>query len=300
MTLIDLTGQRFGKLTVLGIDENNKYNSSKKIQWKCQCDCGNICYKTADSLKKPIKQGVKACSKTCGTLIPKGTQFGRLTVLELEEFPNKYKCQCSCGEIVIKNGEYLKSGHTKSCGCYRQEKMSEIGLQYSIKKDITGQRFGNLVAIEPTDKRQNKSIIWKCQCDCGNIHFASVNNLINGYVIHCSNCQTISKGENKIKQILIEAKIPFEQQKTFDSCRNPKTNALLKFDFFINNKYIIEFDGIQHYKEVGGIFPKDRYEQIKFRDTIKDEWCKKNNIPIIRIPYYQLEVLKLNDLLLKE
>lgn len=35
----------------------------------------------------------------------------------------------------------------------------------------------------------------------------------------------------------------FEQQKTFETCRNQKTNALLKFDFYINNQYLIEFDG---------------------------------------------------------
>ena len=34
-------------------------------------------------------------------------------------------------------------------------------------KDITGQRFGRLVAIKPTEKRQGSSVIWECICDCG-------------------------------------------------------------------------------------------------------------------------------------
>ncbi len=45
-------------------------------------------------------------------------------------------------------------------------------------KDITGQRFGKLVAIEPTEKREgNGSVVWKCQCDCGNVTYVSQNTL---------------------------------------------------------------------------------------------------------------------------
>jgi len=39
--------------------------------------------------------------------------------------------------------------------------------------DLTGQRFGKLVAIEPTEKRVSKSVVWKCLCDCGNYHEVS-------------------------------------------------------------------------------------------------------------------------------
>lgn len=298
MTLVDLTRQKFGKLTVLGIDEENKYNSSNRIQWKCQCDCGNICYKTAESLKRPNIQGVKACSKSCGTAILIGQQFGELTVVEIVE-SNLYKCKCTCGNEVIKKGNDLKSGHVKSCGCYRQQRMSEIGKQYSEKRDLTNQQFGKLIAIKPTEKRINKSVVWECKCDCGKTHYASVSNLVNGYVTRCSNCQIYSKGEEKIKKLLIEANIPFVQQKTFEGCRYPETNALLRFDFYVDNKYIIEFDGIQHYKN-GGWVTEEKLHNTQNRDFFKNSWCKKNNIPIIRIPYYQLEILKINDLLLKE
>lgn len=40
-------------------------------------------------------------------------------------------------------------------------------------KDITGKRFGRLVAQEPTELRRNGSTVWLCQCDCGNVHLAS-------------------------------------------------------------------------------------------------------------------------------
>ena len=35
-------------------------------------------------------------------------------------------------------------------------------------KNITGQRFGHLVALYPTEERRYGSVVWQCQCDCGN------------------------------------------------------------------------------------------------------------------------------------
>lgn len=59
MKLADLKGKKFDKLLVLGIDENNKYNASGKIQWKCQCDCGNIHYASQHNLKNGDVMTVK-------------------------------------------------------------------------------------------------------------------------------------------------------------------------------------------------------------------------------------------------
>lgn len=34
-------------------------------------------------------------------------------------------------------------------------------------RDLSGQRFGKLTAIEPTEKRKNGYVVWRCRCDCG-------------------------------------------------------------------------------------------------------------------------------------
>lgn len=294
----DLTGQRFGKLTVLGIDEENKYNSSKKILWKCQCDCGTICYKTRDSLKRKSVTAEKACTKACGASIPIGTRFGRLEVIDNIYHKNdetESKCKCDCGNIIIVKSTNLKKGNTTSCGCYKKERMSMIGKQYSKMSDLTGQRFGKLVAIEPTEKRVSKSVVWKCLCDCGNYHEVSAQNLKNGDIVQCKECRTYSRGEDAIKNLLKNENIFFEQQKTFSTC---KDNALLRFDFYVNNEYLIEFDGMQHYY-AHGWNSSDTLEKIQKRDQIKNDWCKENNIPLIRIPYTKLKTLKIEDLKLK-
>ena len=91
-----------------------------------------------------------------------GQRFGRLVAIEaLPERKNRqvvWKCQCDCGNIINVVSGSLRSGHTQSCGCLQKEKAKNNNV------DITGQRFGRLIAIEPTKKRDNRHIVWKCQC----------------------------------------------------------------------------------------------------------------------------------------
>jgi hypothetical protein len=59
----------------------------------------------------------------------------------------------------------------------------------------------------------------------------------------------MSRGEIKIRDILTSYNISFEQEKTFDTCINPQTKKHLRFDFFVNNSYLIEYNGKQHYQQ---------------------------------------------------
>lgn len=61
-----------------------------------------------------------------------------------------------------------------------------------------------------------------------------------------------SQGEEKIALWLQKQEIFFERQKSFNDCRDLKTNYLLKFDFFINKQFLIEYDGITHFQATGG------------------------------------------------
>lgn len=52
-------------------------------------------------------------------------------------------------------------------------------------KDITGQRFGRLIALDPTDKRKNGRVVWHCQCDCGNTTDLPISYLTTGDSLSC-------------------------------------------------------------------------------------------------------------------
>ena len=104
----------------------------------------------------------------------------------------------------------------------------------------------------------------------------------------CPYCKTISKGENKLREILDSQNILYKEQYTYSDLRSAK-NRMLKFDFAILNsdlsvKLLIEFDGSHHYHNYG--LP-ERFADIKDRDSRKDEYVKTNNIPFLRIPYWK-------------
>ena len=106
----------------------------------------------------------------------RGRTFGKLTVLERAESKSDrvtWKCLCSCGEYTTATSYALKSGGRTDCGCGKKENHRKI--------DITGRRYGKLIAICPTDRRNALgSIIWKCRCDCGKETEASVLELNSG------------------------------------------------------------------------------------------------------------------------
>lgn len=71
-----------------------------------------------------------------------GQKFGRLTVLSdygVKNGRTYSECLCACGNIVIVCNKYLKSGHTKSCGCYKNELVKEMGKRTGKKNIIAAQ-----------------------------------------------------------------------------------------------------------------------------------------------------------------
>ena len=93
----------------------------------------------------------------------------------------------------------------------------------------------------------------------------------------------------------------FKREKTFDDC---KDKNLLRFDFYIEKYNLcVEFDGEQHDRKVRfrGQSEEDAeksFEGTKRRDKIKNEYCKKKNICLLRIPY--TEIKNIEDILRKK
>lgn len=251
-----------------------------------------ICYSLEEAKQEWIEIDWNKCR------LQKGQQFGRLTAIyrtlnnkEGKGTHTNIVCKCSCGEHYVKiDAGSLKRGATISCGCYQKEQASKARVH-----DIKGNKYGKLTVIERAQNLGDHAA-WLCQCDCGNTKIVRTYSLLNGDTQSCG-CIGISKGENKIKEILTQANIPFIQQKTFQDC---KDKNVLPFDFWIDNQYIIEFDGKQHYHaRPTGYFTEEVVQNIQYHDQIKNNYCKKNNIPIIRIPYCHYDNLCLQDLLLE-
>lgn len=105
----------------------------------------------------------------------------------------------------------------------------------------------------------------------------------------CPSCK-LSKGENKIVDILDKLNIKYLKQYKFNECKY-KENLI--FDFYIpEHNLCIEYDGQQHFNPVdyfGGI---ERFKEDKKRDLIKNNYCLENKIKLVRIPYYSFNIIE--------
>ncbi len=125
-----------------------------------------------------------------------GEKFGRLTVVKIKR-ENKctyYYCKCDCGNELWVRSDCLISGNTKSCGCLNKKNRFKT-------KNIKGEKFNKLIAIEPTNKRDknNGSVIWKCKCDCKNIVYVSYGDLVFGKTKSCG-CSISEVSKENIKK----------------------------------------------------------------------------------------------------
>lgn len=263
-------------------------NSSREAFWLCQCQ---YCNKYRIIKSKILKNF--PCKCECNYNLT-NQHFGKLTVLYLTNKKDNsghkiWHCKCECGNECDISYDNLKSGNTKSCGCLKSES----------KIDLTNQKFGKLTALYPTDIKfgKDKSVVWHCLCDCGNECDVKSTNLRNGDTKSCG-CLQSFEVENIIK-LLNENNIPFKKEYYFEDLKDEKP---LKFDFaiFQNDKlfYLIEFDGEQHFKYKNtGWNTQDNFIKRRKHDLMKNTYCFKHNIPLIRIPYNKK--YKLEDLILE-
>jgi hypothetical protein len=166
---IDITGQKFGKLTAIKSCGKNKHGHSL---WECLCSCGNS--------KVVTIQGLKDGTSSCGCIkLPDltGQKFGKLTVLnkslKKDVLGNTFwDCKCECGNSISVKNSVIK--RQKSCGCVSQ------------KHNLIGKRFGKLIVIKEDGRSKNgHQVMWECLCDCGNTIRAATGALNAGHRTTC-------------------------------------------------------------------------------------------------------------------
>ena len=141
---IDLTGMKFGRLTVIKRVENR----GKIPYWLCQCECGIEKEVSGGNLRSGEVKSCGCLQKEAASEILKtkvnvegkiahnfidltGQKFGRLTVISRGNCnytqQGAWICQCDCGNITKDiPGQSLRNGSVTSCGCYRKELSKEF------------------------------------------------------------------------------------------------------------------------------------------------------------------------------
>lgn len=147
---------------------------------------------------------------------------------------------------------------------------------------------------------KNHKTYVECLCDCGKTHITTMNGLLTGTTTSCG-CRA-SKGEAEILQYLQRNNIPHDTQKTFPDLKGPGGGAL-RFDFILypdeEDFILIEFQGYEHYYDTSRWHKNFGTQQREVTDQMKRDYCLKNNIKLIEIPYFA-NVEKRLDEVLKE
>lgn len=133
--IIDITNQKFGKLTV--ISRNDEYRKQMKMSsksrdsyWNCICDCGRTCIRSKSSLNESSK---------CNFCCHKGELIGKRKFMLTLLYPTEYKhgkytvwhCKCDCGnEIELDTNEL---SWKTSCGCVQHKSKGEIEIENILK-----------------------------------------------------------------------------------------------------------------------------------------------------------------------
>ena len=263
-----------------------------------QCSCGNIFSSSFDTFTR--KRNPKICCNDCSkynillekrkTDFPKIKDFIQSNGEELLSAENEYynsksklKIKCANGHVREQSwNKYFYYGHRcPVCNKYPTYSYEEVNNY------ITSLGMKLL-----TDKSNYENCKTRLSIKCSNGHiFNQTFDAINNNHCTCPYC-SMSFGEQKLFNILIQKGVEFQTQYTFDNCKSDK-HILLRFDFaIISNdtvESLIEVNGQQHYIPINIWGGEEKLKIQQRNDKIKQEYCKNNNIPLLIIPYWEID-----------
>ena len=207
---IDLSGRKFGKLTVLYRVENHiSKNGNTRPVWHCKCDCGNEIDVLALNLTRNHTKSC-GCARTDGrkklTLDITGQRFGNLVAIKKVDNPTKkgtkWLFKCDCGNEVEALWNNVKNGRTTTCGrnCGLKNHPETTKKRKGFHGDMTGERYGMLTVVERVGEK-NGYALWKCICDCGNEKIVTASSLRYGNTKSCGCLYAIRNKENNFEDL---------------------------------------------------------------------------------------------------
>lgn len=271
-------------------------NSRTKIKCRCKI-CNYIWY--------PISGGIKGCpecDKIKRTKILAKTHKKFIQELEkinpnieiLGEYINnnsKIRCRCKIdGYEWETRPRQLLSGN----GCYKCWEAKNHKIQVKSHNEFIKEMDKINSEIIILSEYKNSYTHIKCKCKtCNHEWEVTPTHLLNKR--SCPKCNE-SKGEKEISKVLNKYNIKYNMEYKFEDCKFYNT---LPFDFYLPKHNIcIEYDGKQHFEIIDYFGGFDRFVTQIIRDSIKNIYCRDNNIKLIRISY--LDFNNIEEILVKE
>jgi len=221
----------------------------------------------------------------------------RFILFSNEKHNNKYDYSLSIYEnmrvkinIICKDHGIFKQtpgNHLKGCGC---PSCGGVKIPTTEEYILNANKLHNSKYDYSLTEYKNAKTKVKIICLTHGIFEQEPGNHIQGQ--GCPICND-SIGEKEVRNFLISNDIKFIPQHTFENCKNKK---ILSFDFYLPDYNIcIEYDGIQHFEPIEHFGGQPELEIRKHLDKIKTDYCKNNNIKLIRIRYNENILDNLNS-----
>lgn len=269
------------------------HKQKKRILLTFQCECGQIFNKILeDAIYKTY-----LCCNNCALKkrgINRRKSDKNIAIIKMAG----YKI-INCPQN-LRNNELVEVEDDKGFRGFISTSKIQCGKNISkfderINKKYYIYNVNNLIKINGNDcicldfiKKQHTRTSLLFRCNCGNEFITSIASFQNGKV-RCEKCaKSISKYEYEFKTYLDSLKISYIYQYSLNQC---KDILPLPFDFFIEKyKCLIEIDGeghyhICHFNQISTEKATKSFESTQKHDKIKNDFCKNNNIPLLRIPY---------------
>lgn len=262
-----------------------------------QCKCGNEFTTDFDSFKNKNKRQCNKCGKrktieklrkTNESFIEQVYEIVGNEYVFLEEYKNartNIKCKHNveyCGyEWDISPSNFLSNGN-RCPQCTRPNYHRDTDKFKQEVYDLTKGEYlvlGEYIGSETKIKIKHNI--------CNNEYYVQPNNFLSGG--RCPQCNE-SKGEQRVRSYLEEEQIVFKQEYSFNGLLGVG-GLPLRFDFAVFDgdnrfKLLIEYDGEFHYHKIH----EDRSLGVQqVHDERKNKYCKDNNIPLLRIPYWEFD-----------
>ena len=225
----------------------------------------------------------QTCPKCCGKFLTKNEILQKIFEIHKDKYDyslmdynrKKNKITIICKEHGAFQQKLQK--HISGCGCPKCGKSKKLTIDEFIY-------LSNIAHNNKYDYSDsvyiNAKIKIKIKCPNHGTFEQAADHHING--VGCPICSE-SHGEKGIRIFLLSKNIEYIQNKRFNEC---KSKNPLPFDFYLPKYDIcIEYDGIQHFKEIEYWKGRDTLAKRKLRDQIKTDFCLKNGIKLIRIKY---------------
>ena len=184
--------------------------------------------------------------------------------------PEDHKCEISWSN-------FQQGKRCRECAIKDRAKKQRIDFSI-IQKAFEKEGY---VLLSKEEEYENKDSKLLYLCDKGHKNMTSWSNFSGG--CRCPKCNS-PKGERKIIKYLESNNISFIHDKNIWNENDLRPDFYLPF-----YNLVIEFDGIQHFEPVEHFGGERNFKITQKRDRDKNEYCKKNNINILRIPYWEFD-----------